>query len=207
MKAVILYDSKSAGGSTEAIVDAIGLGLVDAGVSVEKAKCKASADYSFVKEFDIVILGAPVYYFVVASQLLGSMIHGDLKKNLNRKKIALFLTCGSSESIGAVLYMPQLKMHLIRNKILAEKIFAPDALSNGTIDLFVEDVMRQYKKTLPSRRRSSIWSDEALAHLQSAPAFIQGKFRTLAEEYAEERGYKEITLEMLEEARSEFEGG
>ena len=206
MKAVILYDSRSIGGSTEAIIDAIGLSLAESGVYVEKAKCKATADYSFVRDFDLVILGAPVYYFIVASQLLGSLIHGNLKKNLKRKKIALFLTCGSRESLAAVLYLPQLKIHLISNKILTEKIFAFDALANGTVDLFVEDVLFQYNKTGKSRTLSAKWTDEAQEWFQSMPSFMQGKFRTMAEEYAEEMGYKEITLAVLEEARDTLGG-
>ncbi len=207
MKAIILYDSKSSNGSTEAVVDAIGLGLVDAGVYVEKAKCSAMADYSFVQDFDLVILGAPVYYFVVASQLLGALIHGNLKKNLKRKKIALFLTCGSSPSTDAVLYLPQLKIHLIRNKILAETIFPPDVLSDGdAIELFVEDMLYQYNKRPKSRVLSAKWTDEAQEWFQSMPSFMQGKFRTMAEEYAEEMGYKEITLAVLEEARDTLGG-
>ena len=105
MKAVILYDSKTSGGSTEAIIDTIGLKLAESGAYVEKVKCKALADYSFIKEFDLVILGAPVYYFLVASQLLGALNYGNLKINLKRKKIAMFLTCGSSEAMAAVLYL------------------------------------------------------------------------------------------------------
>ena len=80
MKAIILYDSRTSTGSTEAFIDAIGLSLAESGAYVEKAKCKATADYSFVKEFDLVILGAPVYNFIVASQLLGALIQGNLKK-------------------------------------------------------------------------------------------------------------------------------
>ncbi len=202
MKAIILYDSKTPNGSTEAITDAIGLRLAEADVFVEKAKCKAMADYSFVKDYDLVILGAPVYYFIVASHLLGALIHGNLKKNLKRKKVALFLTCGSSETMAAVLYLPQLKIHLVSNKILAEKIFAPDALSDGDVlDSFVDDMLYQYNKSLKSRFLSLIWSDEALELLQSLPFFMQGKIRTMAEEYAEERGYREITLKVLDEAR------
>ncbi len=207
MKAIILYDSRSSNGSTEAVIDAIGLGLVDAGFYVEKAKCRATADYSFVKDFDLVILGAPVYYFVVASQLLGALIHGNLKQNLKRKKIAIFLTCGSSPSTAAVLYLPQLKIHLIRNKILVEKIFLPDVLSDGdALELFVEDVLHQYNKSLKSRALSAKWTTEAQEWFQSMPSFMQGKFRTMAEEYAEEMGYKEITLAVLEEARDNLGG-
>ncbi len=206
MKAIILYDSRSSNGSTEAVIDAIGLGLAESGVYVEKAKCKAMSDYSFVKDFDLVILGAPVYYFIVASQLLGALIHGNLKKNLKRKKIALFLTCGSSETMAAVLYLPQLKIHLIRNKILAEKIFAAEALSDGSVDLFVEDLLFEYNKAPKSKALSAKWTVEAQEWFQSMPSFMQGRFRTMAEEYAEDMGYKEITLEVLEEARDNLGG-
>lgn len=207
MKAVILYDSKTATGTTEAIIDVIGQNLADSGVYVEKAKCKAMADYSFVKDFDLVIIGAPVYYFIVASQLLGALIHGNLKKNLKRKKIALFLTCGSTETVAAVLYLPQLKIHLVRNKILAEKIFAPDALSDREVlDSFVEEVLHQYNKSLKSRGLSAKWSEEAQECFQSIPSFMQDKFRTVAEEYADDMGYKEITLAVLEEARDTLGG-
>jgi hypothetical protein len=201
MKAIILYDSRTSGGSTEAVVDSIGLGLAECGYYVEKAKCKANADFSFVKEFDLVVIGAPVYYFIVASQLLGALIHGNLKKCLKRKKIALFLTCGSRQSLAAVLYLPQIKIHLIRNKILVEKIFAPEALSDGTVDSFVEEMLLEYTRTPKSRVLSAKWTDEAKECFQSMPSFMQGTFKTMAEEFAEEMGYTEITLEVLEEAR------
>ena len=206
MKAVILYDSKNSGGSTEAVIDSIGLSLAESGFYVEKAKCTATADYSFVKDFDLVVLGAPVYYFVVAPQLLGAFIHGNLKKSLKRKKVALFLACGSSEPLATLLFLPQLKMHLMRNKILAEKIFTPDALADGTVDSFVEEVLFQYNKAPKSRVLSAKWTDEAREWFQSMPAFMQGKFKTMAEEYAEEMGYKEITLAVLEEARDNLGG-
>ncbi len=206
MKAIILYDSRSAAGSTEDVVDSIGLSLVESGFYVEKAKCTAIADYRFVKGFDLVVLGAPVYNFVVASQLLGAFIHGNLKKSLKSKKVALFLICGSSEPMAALLYLPQLKMHLMRNKILAEKIFAPDALSDGTVDSFVEEVLIQYHKEPKSRALSEKWTDEAQEWFQSMPSFMQGTFKTMAEEYAEEMGYKEITLEVLAEARDNLGG-
>jgi flavodoxin len=207
MKAVILYDSRTSTGSTEAIIDAIGLGLAESGVYVEKAKCKAMADYSFVKDFDLVILGAPVYNFIVASQLLGALIQGNLKKNLKRKKIALFLTCGSTESTATLLYLPQLKIHLIRNKILAEKIFEPDAFSDSdVIDSFVEELLYEYNKSPKPKVLSAKWTDEAQEWFQSMPSFMQGTFRTMAEEYAENMGYNQITLEVLEEARDNLGG-
>ncbi len=117
------------------------------------------------------------------------------------------MTCGSSQSTAAVLYLPQLKMHLIRNKILVETIFPPDVLSEGdAVEIFVEDVLHQYNKSLKSRGLSAKWTQEAQEWFQSMPSFMQGKFRTMAEEYAEEMGYKEITLAVLEEARDTLGG-
>ena len=207
MKAVILYDSKTSGGSTEAIIDTIGLKLAESGAYVEKVKCKALADYSFIREFDLVILGAPVYYFLVASQLLGALNYGNLKKNLKRKKIAMFLSCGSPEAMAAVLYLPQLKIHLISNKILVEKIFPSNVFQeNSVIDTFVNDVLQAYNKTSSQAALSAKWTDESREWLQTIPSFLQSKFKTMAEEYAENMGYKEITLEMLQLARDEMGG-
>ena len=206
MKAVILYDSKTSGGATEALIDSIGLSLAESGFYVEKAKCKAMADYSFIKDFDLVVLGAPVYYFIVASQLLGALIQGNLKKCLKRKKIALFLTSGSSRPVAALLYLPQLKVHLMHNKILAERILAVNALADGSVDAFVEDILFQYNKPPKSKVLSAKWTVEAQDWFQSMPSFMQGKFRTMAEEYAEEMGYKEITLQVLAEARDNLGG-
>lgn len=44
------------GGSADRLIDAIGRNLAQAGAYVEKARCKPNADYSFVEEFDLVIL-------------------------------------------------------------------------------------------------------------------------------------------------------
>lgn len=57
-KVIILYDSMAVGGSADRLIDAIGRNLAQAGAYVEKARCKPNADYSFVEEFDLVILGA-----------------------------------------------------------------------------------------------------------------------------------------------------
>ena len=133
MKAIILFDSKTSGGSTEQLIDSIGRKLAETGAYVEKAKCKATGDYSFVKEFDVVIMGAPIYYLLVASELLGALLQSNLKSCLQGKKIALFLTCGSPELMANLLYLPQLKLNLIGSTIIAEKIFAPDQLSDQNV--------------------------------------------------------------------------
>ena len=149
MKAIILFDSKSSGGSTDRLIDAIGQKLAETGAYVEKAKCKTTGDYSFVKDFDVVIMGAPIYYLVVSSGLLGALMQSNLKSCLQGKKIALFLTCGSPELMANLLYLPQSKLNLIGSTILAEKIFAPDQISDpAVIAKYVDELNNAYKKGL-----------------------------------------------------------
>ncbi len=147
MRAIILFDSKTTGGSTDKLIDSIGRELAETGAYVEKAKCKTTGDYSFVKDFDVVIMGAPIYYLLVSSQLLGALIQSNLKQYLNGKKVALFLTCGSPELMANLLYLPQLKMNLVDNTILAEKIFAPDQLSDlSIVQKYVHELNDAYRK-------------------------------------------------------------
>ncbi len=147
MRAIILFDSKTSGGSTDRLIDSIGQKLAETGAYVEKAKCKSTGDYSFVKEFDVVIMGAPIYYLVVSSELLGALIQSNLKSCLSGKKIALFLTCGSPELMANLLYLPQLKLNLIGSTIIAEKIFAPDQTSNpAVIAKYVDELNEAYRK-------------------------------------------------------------
>ena len=205
MRAIILYDSKTSGGSTDRLIESIGRELVENGAYVEKAKCKAIADYSFVRDFDVIIMGAPVYYLVVSSQLLGALVQSNLKKCLRGKKVALFLACGSPEAMALTLYLPQLKVHLVRNRILAEKIFAPNQIDDQDAILdFVEEIENEYEKSNRSRTRSSgiQWSDEALEMLSSMPSFISGKIRSAMELYARENGITLITPDTLDQARS-----
>jgi hypothetical protein len=207
MKAIILYDSKTAGGSTDRLIDSIGLELAKTGAYVEKAKCKAQADYSFIQEFDVVIMGAPIYYLLVSSQLLGALVQSNLKKNLKRKKIALFLTCGSPEPMATLLYMPQLKIHLVPNKILTEKIFSPQQLSDpAVIEEFVDELTEAYRKATRKRYSSMHWSEEAREELNGLPSFIRGRIKTGVEEYAEDMGYGTITQAVLNEAKADLGG-
>ena len=206
MKAIILYDTRSAGGSTDMFVDALGSSLAKTGAYVEKGKCKATADYSFVQDFDVVIMGAPVYYMLVSSELLGALIQSNLKRCLRRKKIALFLACGSPEPMAYMMYLPQLKMHLVRNKILAEKVFAPQELSNEQqIDDFVNNITQEYKKALKTRNSSLIWTEEAQELLAQIPSFFRNRIKIAAEEYAEEMGHREITVNVINNAKAELE--
>ncbi len=206
MKAIILYDTRSAGGSTERFVDALGTSLAGTGAYVEKGKCKATADYSFVQDFDVVIMGAPVYYLLVSSELLGSLIQSNLKRYLRRKKVALFLTCGSPEPMAYMMYLPQLKIHLVRNKILAEKVFAPQQLSDEqAIDEFASTITQAYRKALKTRDSSLRWTDEAQEMLEQIPLFFRNRIKIAAEEYAEEMGYREITVDVIDEAKAELE--
>jgi hypothetical protein len=206
MRVIILYDSRSVGGSTDRLIDAIGRELVETGAYVEKAKCRAVADYSFVRDFDLVILGAPVYYLIVSSQLLGALVQSNLKKHLRGKKIALFLACGSPEPMALTLYLPQIKVHLIRNRILSEKIFAPHQMEDpDAIADFVEEIGEEYEKAISHRRSRASglqWSDEAQEMLDSMPPFFSNKIRAALETYAEQNGITMITPEVLDEARS-----
>lgn len=206
MKAIILYDTRSVGGSTDKFVDALGSSLAETGAYVEKGKCKATADYSFIQDFDVVIMGAPVYYMLVSSELLGALIQSNLKRYLRRKKVALFLACGSPEPMAYMMYLPQLKIQLVRNKILAEKVFAPQELSDEQqIDEFVSQITQGYKKALKTRNNSLIWTEEAQELLAQIPSFFRNRIRIAAEEYAEEMGYREITVNVIDEAKAELE--
>ncbi|NTU53953.1 MAG: protochlorophyllide oxidoreductase [Chlorobiaceae bacterium] len=147
VKALILYDSQSVGGSTDRLIDSIGKKLAEGGAYVEKARCKINADYSFVDEFDLVLLGAPIYYLLVASQLSGALMQSNLKKVLKNKKVALFVICGSPEPMAQFLYLPQLKMHIENPVILAEKVFSPDQTGDPkTIAEFVDNITAAYGK-------------------------------------------------------------
>ncbi len=147
MRAIILFDSKTSGGSTDKLIDSIGRKLAESGAYVEKAKCKSTGDYSFVKDFDVVIMGAPIYYLMVSSELLGALLQSNLKSSLQNKKIALFLTCGSPELMANLLYLPQLKLNLIGSTIIAEKIFAPDQLSDqSVISHYVDELITACKR-------------------------------------------------------------
>jgi flavorubredoxin len=150
-KAIILYDSMSTGGSTDRFIDALGTNLAEAGAYVEKARCREHGDYSFVEEFDVIVLGAPIYYLLVSSQLLGALSKSNLKKMLKGKKVALFVACGSPEPMAHLLYLPQIKMNLENPVILVERVFSPDQL-NDTIAAadFVSQIVGNYEKTLKS---------------------------------------------------------
>lgn len=147
LKAIILYDSQSVGGSTERLIDSIGKKLAESEAYVEKARCKPNGDFSFVEEFDLVILGAPIYYLLVASKLSGALGQSSLRDALKGKKVALFVICGSPEPMAQFLYLPQLKMNLDNPVILAEKVFAPDQTSNPqVIAEFTDSILAAYSK-------------------------------------------------------------
>ncbi len=206
-KVVILYDTKSEGGSTDRFIDKLGMTFAETGAYVEKVKCKTKADYSFVHEFDIVVMGAPVYYLVVSSELLGAIIQSNLRRNLRRKNIALFLTCGSPEPMANLLYMPQMKAHLLTNKILEEKVFAPNELSDdNVVSTYVNRILRSHRLATRNRNASMQWSDEALDMLDQIPSFFRNRVKTATEEYAEEMGYTTITLDVIDEAKAQLEG-
>jgi hypothetical protein len=147
-KAIILYDSKSSGGSTDRFIDAVGKNLAESGLYVEKARCKENGDFSFVEEFDLVVMGAPIYYLLVSSQLFGALSRSNLKQMLKGKKIALFVACGSPEPMAHLLYLPQLKMNLENPVILAERVFSTDQLNDPAAAAdFVGQIIAAYERT------------------------------------------------------------
>ncbi|NTU67435.1 MAG: protochlorophyllide oxidoreductase [Chlorobiaceae bacterium] len=147
MKAVILYDSMSVGGSTDRFIDAVGLELAKSGAYVEKARCRQNGDYSFIDEFDVVVMGAPIYYLLVSSQLFGALSKSNLKQHLKGKMVALFVACGSPEPMARLLYLPQLKMNLEKPVILAERVLSPDQLNDpATASDFVVEIVGSYQK-------------------------------------------------------------
>jgi len=211
MRAIILYDSRSTGGSTDRLIDSIGQQLAETGAYVEKARCKATADYSFVNDFDVVILGAPVYYLVVSSQLLGALVQSNLKRYLRNKNVALFVTCGSPEPMAQALYLPQLKIHLIRNRILAERVIAPHQIGDEELIAdFVEEIDEEYRLSTKPRtgfRSDKLqWSSEALEIISQMPPFFADKIKAALSVYAEKNGITCITPEVLDVARSSSMG-
>jgi hypothetical protein len=192
MRAIILYDSRSTGGSTDRLIDSIGQQL---------------ADYSFVSDFDVVILGAPVYYLVVSSQLLGALVQSNLKRCLKNKNIALFVTCGSPAAMAQTLYLPQLKIHLIRNRILAEKVIAPHQIGDEEIIAdFVDEIDEGFRRSSRPRfgfRAEKLqWSPEARDLVSGLPPFFADKIKDALYKYAEANGITYITPEVLDAARS-----
>ena len=132
-KAIILYDSMSVGGSADRLIDAIGKNLAEAG--------------AYVEEFDLVLLGAPIYYLLVASKLSGALAQTNLRATLKGKKVALFVICGSPEPMAHFLYLPQLKMNLDNPVILAEKAFSPAETSDPkAIAEFTQNILDAYGK-------------------------------------------------------------
>ncbi len=205
IKTIILYDTHSAGGSTSKFVDTLGTRLAEHGAYVEKAKCKANANYSFIREFDLAILGSPVYYMVVSSDLLGALIQSNLKKALVQKPVALFLACGSPEPMANLLYMPQLKMHLMRSRIIAEKIFSPHELTdNAIVESYADKIFNAFDISSLSAGSKVAWASDAIETLDNIPSFLREELRQKAIDYAEEHGMPTITAEMLFEARDEL---
>lgn len=144
MKAIILYDALSTGGSTDRIIDAIGKHLVQNGFYVEKAKTPPRADYQFLEEFDLILLGSPIYNLQLSPDLSGALNQSNLLKVLTGKKVATFIICGGPELSAALLYLPQLNLRLLRSELVAEKIFGFAEKNNpqSPID-FADEILKK----------------------------------------------------------------
>ncbi|NTW50870.1 MAG: protochlorophyllide oxidoreductase [Chlorobiales bacterium] len=144
MKAIILYDAMSTGGSTDRIINTIGEELVKKGMYVEKAKVAPKADYDFLSEFELIILGSPIYNLTLGSNLSGAFLKSNLIPNLRGKKVAIFVICGSPEIAAEFFYLPQLKIPTLSNEVLAEKIFGMSKKDDPQTPIdFAEEIYRK----------------------------------------------------------------
>jgi hypothetical protein len=144
MNAIILYDALTSGGSTDRIIDAIGEELVKRGVYVEKAKTPPQADYDFLDEFELVLIGSPIYNFNLSPNLAAAFSESNLSEHLKGKKIATFLVCGGPEFTAELLYMPQLSLRLIGQNIVASKIFGLTEKNNPQSPIkFADEIYRK----------------------------------------------------------------
>ncbi|ACF12698.1 Proto-chlorophyllide reductase 57 kD subunit [Chloroherpeton thalassium ATCC 35110] len=123
MNAIILFDSHSSGGATDRIIDTIGQELAKRDIYVEKGKVLPNADYSFLDEFDLILLGSPIYNLRLSENLAGAIIQSNLLAKLDGKQIALFVICGGPELSADLLYLPQLQIPLLNKNIIAKKAF------------------------------------------------------------------------------------
>ncbi|MCS7012166.1 MAG: protochlorophyllide oxidoreductase [Chloroherpetonaceae bacterium] len=123
MKAIILYDALTTGGSTDRIIDTIGQTLVEKGVYVEKAKTPPRADYSFLEEFDLIILGTPIYNLAMSPNFVGALNQSNLLESIKKKLVAFFMVFGGPELTAQFLYRPQLSLRLLNHNVIADKLF------------------------------------------------------------------------------------
>jgi light-independent protochlorophyllide reductase subunit B len=87
---------------------------------------------------------------------------------------------------GARVFVEKPLMGYVGSSVLADLL--EGALSRG----------REYPKTNSS---AVPWTEEALEGLEEIPAFLRGRTRRLAEEYAKETHAREITRDVLERSR------
>jgi predicted O-methyltransferase YrrM len=150
MKAIILYDSLSVGGSTDKLIDSFGLRLAELGATVEKARTIPHADYSFVEEFDTVIIGSPIYNFMLAKNLVDTFKESNLLAHLKGKNVATFIICGGPEVIAPLLYESQLQYQLTGQHIVAGEIFGMSKKDDPTAPVkFAETIFE--KATVPAK--------------------------------------------------------
>jgi hypothetical protein len=136
MKAIILFDCYQRGGKTEQMIDAMGQEFVKSGMYVEKGLIVPNADYSFLEEFDVVVIGSPIYNLMLSKNVGTTLAQGNIVRNLTGKKIGLFVVCGGPEISAELLYLPQLRIPLLKHEVVAEKAFGMESKDNpeGPVD-------------------------------------------------------------------------
>lgn len=146
MNAIILYDALTTGGTTDRIITSIGETLAAKGVYIEKAKVVPHADYSFLNEFDVIILGSPIYNFTPSPDLVAAFGNTNLLASMEGKPVAYFIICGGPELTAEVLYKPQFLLRLRRQNIIADKIFGISEKNNPQSPVkFAEEIYAKAK--------------------------------------------------------------
>jgi len=76
--------------------------------------------------------------------------------------------------------------------------------SENEFEGFAESVQKVHEKPTIKAHDPVIWTQEAQIQTERIPSFIRNMIRTKIEKYAHENGYKEITTEIVDEAKSKL---
>ena len=76
--------------------------------------------------------------------------------------------------------------------------------SENEFEGFAESVQKVHEKPTIKVHDPVIWTQEAQIQTERIPSFIRNMIRTKIEKYAHENGYKEITTEIVDEAKSKL---
>lgn len=66
------------------------------------------------------------------------------------------------------------------------------------------EVIKDTLVTKEDTENTIVWNSEAEARLDNVPPFVRDMARNAIERYAREKGYKDITIEVMDEARKVY---